>query len=409
MKNRKLQMHQTAGRATAAVLALVLALALCAMPGLKIARAKGEALEYTGTVSSEEILGLVEAIRGQAQAEGAPINDPAAEDAQREDGTLMQYSFGELYTRSENPGADAPLSAIILTGENTQGLRGTGIDLHAEDLIAAIYNSNAEVDGSREGALLYFEEAEGETRWGRVERDGQRISAVEYGTMAPTEGGYTMLKVTYQVEYDLVSAIRIDGMDGAADEAAAEELRTTLGGLQEATGYRQVKTSNDGLSLDPMRADDLIIDGKDYRTMKPEDLEGEPEDVVMDNEDGTYLRILSSDAYEAVFTCDAEGQNATLISYTLKDDTKEGPRGVRLGDLFHQDFRRFRNGENETDGTTEVLYGSEGTAPYGMADYTDGTGMTLRYITDTADGRQVMLRLHYENNVLTELMLQTLQ
>ena len=32
----------------------------------------------------------MEAIRGQAQAEGAPINDPAAEDAQREDGTLIE-------------------------------------------------------------------------------------------------------------------------------------------------------------------------------------------------------------------------------------------------------------------------------------------------------------------------------
>jgi len=56
----------------------------------------------------------------------------------------------------------------------------------------------------------------------------------------------------------------------------------------------------------------------------------------------------------------------------------------------------------------EVLYGTVGTAPYGLAEYGTGDEMTLRYVTDTLDGRVVELYLHYQNTVLDEIILHTL-
>ena len=96
------------------------------------------------------------------------------------------------------------------------------------------------------------------------------------------------------------------------------------------------------------------------------------------------------------------------ILYFNLDEELDGPRCVRLGDLFSEDFCRFRSGENGMkDDLTEVLYGSEETVPRGTACY-DPDNMNLSYVTETSAGLQVELLLKYENSVLTEIILQTL-
>ena len=376
--------------------------ALCvALCGLTLAEGAPEA------VGCDEILALADSLRTRALAEDL-LNDPASEEAQTEDGTLFLTPSATLYAEGGALTEDSVIRAAVISEEEVPALRGSGIDLHTEDLIALFRCDNPTLDGTREGALIYYEEAEGgEIRWASLERDGQRVSAVRYGVLMPGAEGRHPLCVTYFIEHGLVSRIRIDGLADTLDEESSGELIAGLLALKEASGYTQVPSSGDGLSLTAFGPEDLLIGGVDYLTARPEDLPGTPEDILLDNEDGTWLRILNGDGYEAVFSCGPDGSGAVLISYTLTDEALEGPRGVRLGDLFHEDFRRFRSGENETDGTTELLYGTDGTAPYAAADYVDGTGMTLRYVTDTPDGRTVMLRLHYENNALTELMLQT--
>ena len=84
---------------------------------------------------------------------------------------------------------------------------------------------------------------------------------------------------------------------------------------------------------------------------------------------------------------------------------------MRLGDLFHEDLCRFRNGEGGLDesGLREVLYGTEGTAPWGLADYSDGGEITLRYVTPTLGGPDVELILRYQDTVLSGIILHTLE
>ena len=157
-----------------------------------------------------------------------------------------------------------------------------------------------------------------------------------------------------------------------------------------------------------MRKIDLTFSGINYPALQPDNLPGKAERTLIDNEDGTWLLCFDSAAFEAVFSCDQNEENARILSYTIRDEAVEGPRGVRLGDLFNEDFRRFRSGEQEmTEDMTEVLYGVEGTAPWGAASY-DPADMSLRYVTAAEDGTEIMLILRYEDNYLTEIMLQTL-
>ena len=81
---------------------------------------------------------------------------------------------------------------------------------------------------------------------------------------------------------------------------------------------------------------------------------------------------------------------------------------MRIGDQFNEDFCRFRSSENEmSEDMTELLYGAEGTASYGIANY-DPSEMNLRYVTETSGGLQVELLLKYEYNILTEIIIHTI-
>ena len=127
--------------------------------------------------------------------------------------------------------------------------------------------------------------------------------------------------------------------------------------------------------------------------------------LVSNDEDG-WLRVVNTNDYSATFTCREDGSEARIAYLELLSDDVEGPRGVRLGDSISMDLNRFRHGETEPSesGSTEVLYGTEGIAPWGKAYYLDGDGMTLRYVT-AAGGREVELYLHYVGSELSEIRL----
>ena len=100
------------------------------------------------------------------------------------------------------------------------------------------------------------------------------------------------------------------------------------------------------------------------------------------------------------------GDRVAFISLSIEDDILEGPRGVRLGDAFHEDYQRFRSEMNGVDENMfEVLYGAENEVPRGTAEYGGLDGITLRYVTAAADGREAELMLRYTLSVLSEIIL----
>lgn len=367
------------------------------------------AAEPEQPVTAAELDALLAGIRTEALA-SAPLNDPANEEAQNEDGTLFHYEVARIYAAAETFTAETPVNALVIDGSEEPVFRGLGIDSLQEEVLAGFPNANPELAGTREAAVLFLNATEGGFTYGRIRRDGQRVTAVEYGEVLPSGEQFRCAAVTFYLQDGLVTAIRADGLnpgEGLLDATYANEFLQELKELSSLDEYRAVKTSLNGLELAPFEENDLTFSGIAYLALQPDTLPGEPEKELIDNEDGTWLLCFEGAGYEAVFRCGENGENAQILSFSIRDDEIEGPRCVRLGDLFSEDFCRFRSGENEMgEDLTEVLYGTEGTAPWGTASY-DPSDMSLRYVTAVQDGLQVMLILRYKDNYLTEIMLQT--
>jgi len=361
-------------------------------------------------VTAAELEALLSSVREQT-ASMELLNDPADEAAKREDGTRFQYEIAEIYAEGETLTAETPVNAILFQDSEGEVLRGTGIDTQWMDLLAAYPLDNPNLEGTKEQALLYLSESsDGSFRYGAALRDGQRLTAVEYGETTKSGDNYRNVSVTYSLQNGLVTAIRVDGLNQAAkiETEQAEETLSELKALAEKKEYRQVTASRVGTDLTPFGADDLSFGGITYTLLSPDTLPGSAEQELIDNEDGTWLLRCDGDGYEAVFTCDDKGENARILSYTILDPEAEGPRCVRLGDLMSDDYCRFRSEGNEmTEEMTELLYGDENNAEWGLAsfDYSAGEA-SLRYVTE-ADGLRVELLLKYEQNLLKEIILHT--
>ena len=361
-------------------------------------------------VTAAELEGLLATVREEAAAETL-LNDPTDEAARSEDGTLFLYEVAQIYAEGETLTADTPVNTLVFEDSEGPVFRGTGIDTHRVDLLAAFRLDNQTLGGTREQALLYLtENADGGFLYGTTLRDGQRLKAVKYGEMINNGDEYRDVSVTYSLLNSLVTAIRADGLNPSAtiDAQQAEETLAGLKALGTETGYRMVANSRIGTDLTAFSAEDLSFSGIRYTELTPETLPGEAEKELIDNEDGTWLMRCDGDGFEAVFTCDGDGGNAKILSYTILDPDAEGPRAVRLGDLMSDDYCRFRSEGNEmTEEMTEVLYGTEESGEFGLAsfDYSAGEA-SLRYGTE-ADGTRVELLLKYEQNQLKEIILHT--
>ena len=363
-------------------------------------------------VTAAELEALLASVREQTAA-GEILNNPADETSQSEDGTRFQFEIADLYAEGETLTAETPVNAILFQDSEGWVFRSTGIDTQWMDLLNAFPLDNPSLEGTKEQAVLYLAEGtDGGFRYGTALRDGQRLTAVEYGEIVKDGDAYRKISVTYSLLNGLVTAIRIDGLNPAAAQvgaAQAEEMLNNLRTLAETKEYRQVATSRIGTELTPFGAEDLSFSGISYTALTPETLPGAAEKELIDNEDGTWLMRCDGDGFEAVFTCDAEGKNARILSYTILDPDTEGPRCVRLGDLISDDYCRFRSEGNEmSEEMTELLYGTEDSAEWGLASFNYAGGEAfLRYVTE-ADGMRVELLLKYEQNTLKEIILHTI-
>lgn len=366
--------------------------------------------DVPAAVTAAELEALLASVREQATSSEL-LNNPADEAARSEDGTRFQFTMAEFYAEGESLTAETAVNVLLFRDSEGPVFRSTGIDTQWVDLLAAYPLDNKELDGTKEQAVLYLrEETDGGFLYGTVLRDGQRLTAAEYGEVIRDGDGYRNVSVTYRIVNGLVSAIRVDGLNPAVkmEAAQAEETLNSLKTLAETKEYRQVLISRIGTELTPFGTDDLCFSGIRYTELTPDNLPGNTDQEMIDNEDGTWLLRCDGDGFEAVFTSDPNREDTRILSYTILDPDTEGPRCVRLGDLMTDDYCRFRSEGNEmSEEMTELLYGAEGSAEWGQAsfDYSAGEA-SLRYVTE-ADGLKVELLLKYEQNLLKEIILHT--
>ncbi len=360
----------------------------------------------TGPLTAEEIGNVADQMKTMALIM-SPLNDPTGEDALSEDGYAFAYVFGTLYADRPEMTPETGITAALVMDSVISLPRGLTISMSTNELMACIPCDNPEMAGSYDAALLYLEGVPDRFSYGLVRRDGQRLQAVEYGVYDIER--QLRLSLTCLMSGDGINAVRVDGLQTACDAEAAALLWEELTGLRAHSWYTRVPVSSNGTDLTPFSEEDLSFLSLTYLTVKPEHFTGEIEDLLMEDGEDTWLRRVDGDGYEAVFQCDSEGRHAQLLSFTLLSDDLEGPRGVRLGDSFTEDFQRFRSGDGKLNESnmTEVLYGDGVNAPYGLAQYSD-TEFILRYVTRTESGRTIELYLHYTDTILDEIILHDL-
>lgn len=384
---------------------LMLALALLPiLPGLAEESA-------AGSLEMKELREWAAAYKQRAM-ESQPLNDPTAEDALSEDGYAFIYEFGTLYMDSPEMTEDSVVKNLVITDPAEAGPRGTAVDMFTDDVLAAFYNENPQLDGSRSFAVLYLGDSlPQEAVWAWVQRDGQRVMSIQYAVyeQRATGGeGYTDAGLIYTLQGDLVSAIRAYGLDEYSTEADVQADLEAVRQLMGETGYIRVPVSYAGTDLEAFGPADMAFSGVNLLAMTPEDAEdvlGEClEDHWMEDDTGEFIRMMEFAGCDVTFVYDASQQNPRVSSMAITQDGMEGPRCVRMGDTFSSVLNRFRYGEGAYADLTETLYGDPATAAYGIAEYGADASATLTYSFEEA-GRQVVMQLAFTTMELSEILL----
>lgn len=384
---------------------LMLALALLPiLPGLAEESA-------AGSLEMKELREWAAAYKRRAM-ESQPLNDPTAEDALSEDGYAFIYEFGTLYMDSPEMTEDSVVKNLVITDPAEAGPRGTTVDMFTDDVLAAFYNENPQLDGSRSFAVLYLGDSlPQEAVWAWVQRDGQRVMSIQYAVyeQRATGGeGYTDAGLIYTLQGDLVSAIRAYGLDEYSTEADVQADLEAVRQLMGETGYTRVPVSYTGTDLEAFGPADMAFSGVNLLAMTPEDAEdvlGEClEDHWMEDDTGEFIRMMEFAGCDVTFVYDASQQNPRVSSMAITQDGMEGPRCVRMGDTFSSVLNRFRYGEGAYADLTETLYGDPATAAYGIAEYGADASATLTYSFEEA-GRQVVMQLAFTTMELSEILL----
>lgn len=339
-----------------------------------------------------------------------PLNDPKA--SLTEDGYAFIYDFATLYADKAVMKEDTVISAVVVTSPEEEGPRGVKVDDTLTVATAAFYNENDLLLGSRDSALLYLIDLLPESlQWAEIQRDGQRVQTIQYAVhdQQSTGGdGYTDAGLILTMQDGTVSAIRVYGLDSRISFDEVYEVRSRMRAAAMADDYQQVPFSYDGASLAKFSGEDLVFSGMEFTTLTPAYaamMLGEPlsDSWVQDGE--TTIRTMTFADCELTFLEGADGK-AEIYMFLLTSGGVEGPRAVRVGDTFSEVFNRFRNGEGAFDGVSrEVLYGSEESGEFGMAEYGSDASVNLRYGLVLEEGERVVLHMTFTEMVLSEVML----
>ena len=383
---------------------LVLALMCALLPFAAVAEeTEADTLLYSEVVEWTD--------RYKARAMDAqPLNDPAA--SLTEEGYEFIYDFAILYADQPIMAADTVVYAVVVTDPMEEGPRGIRVDDTLAQVTATFYNENPDLVGSRENAVLYLIDMLPETlQWAEVQRNGQRVVTVQYAVHEQlTVGGegYSDAGLILTMQDGTVSAIRAYGVESRITFDEVYDLRGRMQMAAQAADYQQVPMSYDGASLEKFSGADLIFSGMDFTTLTPDYVAmrlGAPMDDVTVQDGTMAIRTMVWEDCEITFLCNADGTNARVYMFYISGEGIDGPRAVCVGNTFPEVFNRFRNGEGEFDGVSrEVLYGSEESGEFGLANYGADGSVTLRYGLVLQDGTRVVLHMTFTEMVLTEMM-----
>lgn len=269
------------------------------------------------------------------------------------------------------------------------------------DVLSAYANDNPELRGSEYAALLYMQVSpEGAGfRCGYIGREGQRTGSITYAEFSAIGSDMVCKQVTYYMEDDQVSGIRLyrTVMTEAEMMALLEELSDSL----DSGDFIPAPFCNDGADAGVFRREDLTFSGFDLMDLTPELCEmlfGAPAAEMWAEDEEYDLHICEWEDLRIAFRYSKQKDFESIVSLTFMSDVLSGPRGVRWGDSLYSVMHRFRFEEG-----TAALYGTAPDLPYGEFTRVDDTAI-LRYAAE-AEGKTVILYITFINDRVNDILL----
>ncbi len=337
-----------------------------------------------------------------------PLNDPTAEEALTDDGYAFVYPFATLFFDAPVLDESTHLNAVSIVSAQELAPHMTACGQMAWQVLEAYYQENAELEGTSQRAILFVADfLPYYARWGMVSRDGAELNAIQYSVHEQDDdasGLYTDAGIVYRLTGGEVAEIYAYGL---SSHISYEQALATVNMAQ------QWQLESDGTQVDTVSAQesffglsDLTFSGLSFPDTLPEQaanvLTGY-DDWIDENHD--FLRMFTSDDAELTWSYQHSSEVPELLAIEIYGGGLTGPRGMRVGDSREAVQALFPSGEGEYDGTREMFYGEEGTAPYGMAEYAGNGEAVFRYACLLPDGREAVLMLSFFSDQLNSILL----
>lgn len=327
----------------------------------------------------------------------------------------FQYDFATLYYDKATLD-NAVLQAVEVFSASTPDPRSILLSSSIDDVLQKYPNDNPSLVGDYDFAALFIEDTmPDDAYYGCVMRDGQHVLTIQYAIIEPMPGSkYSNITLEYKFDEDRLYTFGVYGLNEFISMEDAILSVESMSSKMKLNSYHGYPTSSDGSTLTPFDRDDLIFSNFDYLEITPDkakEIFGTPIDEtwIQDSSNAQYYS-LSWNSISMTFLCDINKVPLYLQKLSIKDDTIEGPRAVRMGDTITSVYQRFKFDKFFDINSDIDLYGDGITAPYATAT-SNATESSLKYTCSVSvgenDERTIILNLTFTNYYLSEILLIT--
>ncbi len=375
-----------------------------------------------------------------------PQNAPVGEESLTEDGYAFIYSTATLYYDKPTLDASSKLRGLSVTEESFVTPRGIALGSPVQLLVDTYGWQNPLLMGDGSFASFYaLNQLPQAAYWAWAQHEGPKIQSVQCAMhVRIAEGVYTDAGILYQVENDLVTGIRVYGLQQSIGLNDVEANLSTVTAVQTAGSGDEPAPTEEPVSPPPANPKEVpqsLVGGKPvkggasgtYSTSVAEEFSAADlrfgglylptctqeeaiavfgpfvkEEWVQD-ESGEWLHTLLWNGASMTFVLDYNKQHPRAGMLSITSMQRIGPRGIQVGNSLEQTLLLLScKGVPWTEGVPAFLYGDGATPPYAVAE-TSGAYTSLRYVAvlpESAGGpREVTLYLAFTDKILTEMMI----
>ena len=325
-------------------------------------------------------------------------------------GYALRYKDFALYTDTPFLEENTAVSAVLLDvppeeDENTvPAPRNCGPGASVQEVLSTYPLSNTPLSGTREEAALFVEgNVPGTAAVGLMERAGQNVLSVTYSLYQTAEDGVKRYRIIYTFLSGYTANVRVELSPALIP---LDQARTEVENAADLLKISEYSAFQPAGEAGPFQRDDLIFSGLDFLTLTPGDAEkvlGNPLEDKWLTDGDRMLRVMTWDGLSITFVCGMDREAEYAASLYLDRDLLEGPRGLMPGAPSEVLFTRFRYTPDDVSSAAFEIYRVDENTFATLELPAQGIACARYYCR--AEGRNVMLRVYAENELIRDLTL----